>query len=170
MTTSISYTLADDPAPLPATTPAATSDVVPNAAPLTVARGLLLPFQRNQRSDFASGTGAELWITRVELLLSIKGPSERGPGELPWRPRDGSALHILRHKNNTPMLREMARAYVTDAFRRSLPGVRLTDIVIQRREGGVLHVRVKFDVLQGNTPVQRGLEANGQIALAEGGA
>lgn len=168
MTTSASYTLADDPAPLPAAAAVQASEVVPNASPLTVARGLLLPFQRNQRSDFANATGSELWIARVKLLLSVRGPTERGVGEIAWRPEEGAPLHLLRHQNNTPMMREMARHYIVDAFRRSLPGVVLSDLGTPLLEKNKLTVRITFMVVQGNVPVERGLEAVAEIPVTGG--
>lgn len=165
MTSSASYTLADDPSPLPATAIASGSEVLPNAAPLTVARGLLLPFQRNLRSDFANGTGSELWIARVKLLLSVRGPTERGVGEIAWRPEEGAPLHILRHQNNTPMLREMARHYIVGAFRRSLPGVLLSSLETPLLEKNKLTVRITFRVVQANVAVERGLEAVAEIPV-----
>lgn len=166
MTTSASYLLEPDPSPLPTSPTTSSGDVVPNQAPFTAARGLLLPFQRNQRNDFANGTGSELWSTRVRLLLSTHGPTERGPGEIPWRPNDGAPLRLLRHQNNTPMLREMARHYIIDAFRRSLPGVFLTEIGTPVRAGNVLQIEIRFDVVEGTAPAERGLQAVAEIPIA----
>lgn len=166
MTTSASYPLAPDPSPSAAASSTTSSDVVPNAAPFTASRGLLLPFVRNQRDDFANAGGREMHVARVRLFCQVRGPTERGPGEIPWRPQDGAALQNLRHANNTRMFRAMAAHLLNDAFRRSLPGYTLTDVVSARPEKGVTLLTLKFDVEQGNAPPERDLTVEVAIPTA----
>ena len=156
MPESYSYPLADDPAPTAAQDDAATTTALPNEAPFTVGKGLLLPFRRNQRDDFANGSLREFWQSNVELLLSIEGPTETSTGEIPWRPDEGAELRKLRHKNNTSILRAMAEAYIRRAFQRSFPGVlRLTKVDKFRPEPGKLQLEVTFEVVGADGPVIR---------------
>jgi hypothetical protein len=168
MPTSISYELESDPAPAAATATAAAGDIVPNAGPVVTARGLLLPFRRNQRDDFANGTGRALWQANVELLLSTDGPTPNGIGEIPWRPMEGTMLRLLRHKNNTSILRGMAEVYIRQAFQRSFPGVlRLTRVDKFRPEPGVLRLEVAFDVVSPDAPIERNITAEVAIPAVE---
>ncbi len=84
----------------------------------TLARGLLRPFRRDQKNDFASGSGRELFQARASEVLGTRATSAFGPGELRWRPAFGSRLHLLRHKRITPITRELARFYAQEALGR----------------------------------------------------
>lgn len=163
MTTSATYLLEPDAAPLAATGGGSTTSV-PNALPTVGQRTLLLPFRRNERDDFANAGGEEAWIARVLLVLSIRGPTERGVGEIPWRPQDGASLHLLRHQNNTRALGTMAKAYVIRALQRSLPAVRVVDVVATRPAANTLHLAVRFDVVDRRGPRFQGLAATVQVA------
>lgn len=91
-------------------------------------RGLLRPFRRDQKRDFASGTGAELVAAQLGQVLGTIASSEVTGGELPWRTEFGSLLHLLRLSNADPALVEEARAFVALAIQRWLPRVRVLDI------------------------------------------
>lgn len=110
---------------------------------MATARGLLLPFRRDQKRDVASGEGAELLASKVEQALATEGETPRSSGELPWRTRFGSGLHLLRHKLTGPAFRELARVYVRDALARWVPEAELTgfDVI---EDGDVVTVRVRF--------------------------
>lgn len=147
MTTTATYPLAPEEAASAATD--ATDPTLPNQQASVADRGLLLPFQRNQRSDFANGTGDALLIARVQLLLGTRGPSAQSGGEVWWRPNDGASLHALRHQNNTEVLRAGARAYIVEAFRRSLPTVRLREILSIAPKGNVIDLTIVVGTQQG---------------------
>lgn len=160
MTVSITYPLSADPAPLPATPTADATPTLANASPTVTGRGLLLPFRRNQRDDFANGTGRELWQSRVELLLSVDGPTETSTGEIAWRPDEGTAIRLLRHKNNTSILRSMAEAYIRQGFQRSFRGkLKLNRVTKFTKESNKVVMEVAFDVIAPNAPVVRNVTA-----------
>jgi len=95
-------------------------------------RGLLIPFRRDKKRDFASGTGAELLQSKVRQVLLTMGATPRSSGELKWRTTFGAGLDRLRHQRNTTALADVARVYVRDALRRWLPSVQVTAVDVQQ--------------------------------------
>lgn len=76
-------------------------------------RGILRPFRRDQKNDFANGSGIALLSSNVGQVLQTKR------GELPWRTEQGSRVHLLRHRNQTePLFDELVRVYVIEALSR----------------------------------------------------
>ncbi len=106
-------------------------------------RGLLSPFRRDKKRDFASGSGPELLKSKVVQALATEGATPRSSGELPWRTELGSGLHLLRHQRNDDVLAELARVYVRDALKRWVPEAELVEVEA-RRDGSALHLRVRF--------------------------
>ncbi len=111
----------------------------------------MAPLRRDQKRDFASGTGAELLASKVEEVLATEGETPRSSGELPWRTRFGSGLHLLRHKLPGPAFRELARVYVRDALARWVPEAELTGFEVVE-DGDVVTMRVRFRARAGAGP------------------
>ena len=106
--------------------------------------GLLTPFRRDRKRDFASGSGAELLRTKVLQALMTEGATARSSGELPWRTSFGAGLHQLRHQRNDEVLAELARVYVRDALARWAPSARLGSLEVTREDATlVLRLRVR---------------------------
>jgi hypothetical protein len=111
--------------------------------------GLMCPFQRDGRGDFAHEGGLPLLRSDLGELLGILGPEGDQPGELPWAMSLGARLHALKHRG---MHREMVRAIAEDmtagAVRRWYSEhvrVGATDTVAEQRpEGGVLSVSFSY--------------------------
>ena len=61
-------------------------------------RGLIAPFRRDKKRDFASGSGPDLLRAKVLQALLTEGAGPRSSGELPWRTSFGAGLHLLRHQ------------------------------------------------------------------------
>ena len=123
-------------------------------------RGLLRPFRRDRKADFAAGSGEALIRSAVGQILGTMAASEFTPGELPWRTEFGSGLHLLRHQKNDALLQELARIHVVDALKRWEPRIRLTSVQITRerdRGENVLAIRVRYAI------VARGSAAGGVI-------
>ncbi|MCP3104253.1 GPW/gp25 family protein [Myxococcus sp. K15C18031901] len=124
-----------------------------------VLQNLLVPFGRDKKRDFASGTGAELLASKVRQVLLTEGTTPHSTGELPWRTSFGAGLSRLRHQRNDTVLAELARVYVRDALARWLPGVQLVQIRVEQ-DAAILTLRVR--VREGDTaadfdvPLQRG--------------
>lgn len=135
MAVEISYPLAPDPSPSPAPSSGAAAPLVTTPA-LGRKRGVLRPFRRDARIDFASATGDALLESKVGQVLG-------SDGEMPWRPEFRSNIDRLRHMKNSIALGEFARVYVGDALAKHLPSVRLLDVVAMRDERRVT-LRVTF--------------------------
>lgn len=120
--------------------------------------GLIRPFRRDEKSDFANASGADLVKSAVGLILGTRATSAQIAGELPWRPEFGSLLPTLRHSNNDDELQQIAQAFVVDALSRWEPRVRVTGFGTFRRSsvaGGVedtLEVKVEYDIIDRNVP------------------
>jgi len=110
-----------------------------------IGRGLLRPFQRDNKQDFVNGEDADLIGASIGQILGTICSSEVTSGELPWRTEFGSLLHLLRLKNNSPALVEEARAYVVMALSKWEPRVRLTSVrIVQQIDQGKLSIRVRW--------------------------
>ncbi|NTX51833.1 hypothetical protein [Myxococcus sp. CA039A] len=106
-------------------------------------QNLLVPFRRDKKRDFASGTGAELLAAKVRQVLLTEGAAPHSYGELPWRTSFGAGLARLRHQRNDAVLAELARVYVRDALARWLPGVQLMQTRVEQTSTSLrIHLRV----------------------------
>jgi len=127
--------------------------VVKLGANAHLGNGLLRPFSRDEKNDFAHGSGLALVRACVGQVLGTRASSDFTTGELPWNPDFGSLLYLLRHRANTEALQELARFYVVDALRRWEPRVRIKRTTIERKataDGGlnVLEIVIAYDVIQ----------------------
>lgn len=86
--------------------------------------GLVRPFTRTERQDFAISAG-------VPLVMSCIGQVLGTPlGTLPWEPRFGSLLYRLRHRSQDPTFLDLVRIYSADAINRWEPRAQVTDVQI----------------------------------------
>lgn len=116
--------------------------------------GLLRPFQRDQKADFAAAGGEQLIRSAVGQILGTVGSSDFTQGELPWRANFGSLLHLLRHQKNGFILQELARVYVVDALKRWEPRVVVSSVQVARESQhgeDVLAISLRYDVVSSNT-------------------
>lgn len=118
------------------------------------ARGLLAPFRRDRKRDFASDDGDPLLASKVLQVLATEGATARSSGEIPWRTAFGTPLQLLRHQNNDVALSELARIYIRDAFRRWLPEATLISVAVERSDS-VLALRVRFRAASGAVQSQK---------------
>jgi phage baseplate assembly protein W len=118
-------------------------------------RGLLRPFRRDRKQDFAADAGEAVIRSAVGQILGTMAASDFTQGELPWNTAFGSLLHLLRHQKNDAVLKELARVHVVDALKRWEPRVRVTSVQVTReRQDGenVLSIRIRYDVISANVP------------------
>lgn len=116
--------------------------------PAFLGNGLLRPFRRDVKNDFASAAGVALVSSCVGQVLGTKASSAAGVGEVPWRPEFGSRLHLLRHKNNRDTLGDFAVVLVEEALRRWEPRARVARAeVLPGADDRALNLRVVFDVV-----------------------
>ncbi len=104
--------------------------------------GLLTPFRRDKKRDFASGSGEALLASKVRQALLTEGTTPRSSGELPWRTAFGSAVALLRHQRNDAALKELARVYVRDALTQWVPSARLVSLDVEQ-DGTSITLRVR---------------------------
>lgn len=116
---------------------AAAASVIDSAV---LRRGLLLPFRRDRRNDFANGAGVEKIRSNVRQVLGTM------QGEIPWLPSFGSQLFRLRHQNNNPILENLAFLYVIDALQQWEPRARVKGVAVVR-EGRALNITPTFDAV-----------------------
>lgn len=117
--------------------------------------GLLRPFRRDLKADFAADGGERLIRSAVGQILGTMAGSDFTQGELPWRTEFGSLLHLLRHQKNDAVLQELARVYVVDALKRWEPRVVVTSVKVTReRQDGenVVALRLRYNVISTNVP------------------
>lgn len=117
--------------------------------------GLLRPFQRDEKNDFANAGGVELIKACVGQVLGTRAGSDFTQGELKWRSEFGSLLYLLRHQNNDVALQELARVYVVEALRRWEPRVRVTGVEVARESANgngqnALSIRLRYDIINVN--------------------
>ncbi len=114
--------------------------------------GLVRPFVRDQVNDFAAANGKALIESELGQILGTECNSEKGEGELPWRPEFGSLIFKLRHRNGTDIVtQELARAWAIDAIARWHPTVRPLDAAVSMEkdaEGNLsrLLIRIRYEV------------------------
>jgi phage baseplate assembly protein W len=131
--------------------------------------GLLRPFQRDGRSDFASAGGEAVVRSAVGQVLGTIGGSDFTQGELPWRTEFGSLLHLLRHQKNDHVPQELARVNVVDALKRWEPRVQVTSVEMTRKRldgENILSIRLRYSLVSrpGNNVIQAGV---GQTVLVQ---
>lgn len=142
-------------APPPATSPGSTPAIVgPQAGgvPSFLGQGLVRPFRRDQRSDFANAGGRALVKACVGQVLGTRADSASGAGELPWRTEFGSRLHLLRHRNQTDeAFYALAVTYTRDALQRWEP--RAVNPRVQKLPSNVptqLMLKIGYDEVDAN--------------------
>lgn len=103
---------------------------------------LLIPFRRDKKRDFASGSGPVILRSKVLETLLTQGATARSSGELPWRTAFGAGLELLRHQRSDAALAELARVQIRDALRRWVPEAELVSVQVQRSDA-TLEMRVR---------------------------
>lgn len=94
--------------------------------------GLVLPFQRDGRGDFAHAYDEKLYASEMEMILTTQGDSPASIGELPWRTSFGAGLHRLRFMPNSVATRELARTMIQKSLKRWMPEVIVRNVGAQR--------------------------------------
>lgn len=118
--------------------------------------GLVRPFQRDGKADFANASGVALVKACIGQILGTQAASSYSQGEIPWRTDFGSLLYTLKHKRNDPSLADLARLYIAQAIRRWEPRVRLKYVFVTHDVStpgteNVLSIRLNYDIVASNT-------------------
>lgn len=160
--------LEEEPGPSPTPEPEGLR-ILPVASQLDrlLGFGLIRPFRRDQKNDFASTGGVALVKSAVGQILGTFCGTDTMAGEVPWNTEFGSATQLLRHRKNDMTTAELAKVWIADALRRWEPRVRLRDVKITQREAtpgkgeNVQQIDLTYDVLaqprQGNRVLYGGV-------------
>lgn len=122
-------------------------------------KGILRPFRRDEKNDFANAGGLDLVKACVAQILGMDGASPDNPmnqGELRWDPERGAQLRRLRHHANNDLLQAMARTFVVDALARWEPRVRVRGTLAARlavagAPDAALSIHILYDVRRSNS-------------------
>lgn len=135
----------------PSGTPRTSSGTAQTTNPIAYGNGVLAPFVRDGRGDFAHASDITLVRSEVRQVLGTLASSAISVGELPWRPEFGSVLPLLRFRNMDETTIELARTYVVDALKVWLRRVQILDATITAdHDAGVLTILVAYNVLANN--------------------
>lgn len=128
-----------------------------------IGRGLITPFRRDQKQDFANSSGIDVIRSNVSTILNTTCASNRTQGEIPFNQKLGSLLAFLKHKNmDDETFNELALYYVVDALRRNESRVRVTQVrVIKNRKGYHATIKVTYNIVDAQMP-QHPIIAPGQ--------
>lgn len=128
--------------------------------------GLITPFQRDGKTDFASAGGARLLRSVVGQILGMRAWGPGIQGELPWRQDLGSQLERVRYKKGI-VLQELSRVYVQDALEKHDPRIRVSRTVLEfNQETRVQTIRVFFDLINVNAPGNQVLLKDAEVTAA----
>lgn len=139
--------------------PGSTSVNVGFGAGSFLGKGLLRPFERDLKNDFAHDAGEPLIRASIGTILSTMCSSDITQGELPWRTEFGSLLYLLRHQQNSIALAELARVHVVDALRRWEPRINIKKVNVQQVDSAtgqagpnnnVLKIQLVYDIISAN--------------------
>lgn len=91
--------------------------------------GLLRPFRRDEKNDFANAPGQPLIKANIGQILGTKAASTITQGEIPWRTDAGSLVYLLKHGGNVA-IDSAARVYVQDALRKYEPRIEVLGVAL----------------------------------------
>ena len=119
--------------------------------------GLLRPFRRDEKNDFANAGGAALVRSAVGQILGTRSAADYTQGELKWNTEFGSLLYFLRHINNDVALQELAKLRVVEALKRWEPRLLVKAVDISKEstadgDDNVLVIRLVYDLIDTNVP------------------
>jgi len=116
--------------------------------------GLLLPFARDGKGDFANGGGTRLIGSNIRQILGTICSSGKGYGELEWMPEFGSTLDRIRHQPANEATLALAQLRVVDALKNFEPRVKILRAQCEYAIDGdghyALKIQINYDVLSAN--------------------
>jgi len=114
--------------------------------------GIVRPFQRDKKNDFASTGGRELVRSVLGQILGTRAQGEHTDGEIVWRQELGSKLHTLKHRKGN-LVRELARVYAQEAIDKQEPRIRVANITPTfDRQQRAITLKVVADFIDQNVP------------------
>lgn len=128
-----------------------TSNTVTAVNPVAFGNGIVTPFRRDGKGDFANASDISLVRSEVQQVLGTLASSGSTQGELQWRPEFGSNLQLLRFRNLDETTLELARTYTADALRIWLPRIRVKAVSADANfDDKTLTITVVYSILDAN--------------------
>lgn len=95
--------------------------------------GIILPFRRDGKQDFANSSGLDMVRSSVRLILGTLCSGPENEGELRYNQGLGTLVSTLKHRNiDDPTTQELATHYVYEALKENEPRVLLFDVRIDK--------------------------------------
>ena len=95
--------------------------------------GIILPFRRDGKQDFANSSGLDMVRSSVRMILETMCSGPENEGELRFNQRMGTQIQTLRHRNiDDPVTQELATHYVYEALKDNEPRALLFDVRVDR--------------------------------------
>jgi phage baseplate assembly protein W len=113
------------------------------------AKGLVLPFRRDQNKDFANSAGKDVFKSNLEIILITTCASKNTQGEVPFNQNLGSLVERLKHRNlDDETTRELAIYYIVDALTRNEPSIVLKSVdIYKNRKTFTMFLRIVYDII-----------------------
>lgn len=134
--------------------------------------GLVRPFIRDKKNDFANDTDVNLIRACVGQILGTRAgdPGGATQGELLWRPNFGAKLYLLKHARDE-IITSLGAIYVKDALSQWEP--RVTNVIAQvnfSRPTLTATIDLIYDIIAKNNASNQvlisGVDQNLSISLA----
>ncbi len=114
--------------------------------------GLVTPFQRDVKNDFANDSGLNLIKSCVGQILGTRARNGTTKGEIEWRSDFGSLVFTMLHRKGR-LLNELARVYVTDALAKWEPRVQVATVqLFWTPTKNLFVIGLRYDVIDRNVP------------------
>lgn len=115
--------------------------------------GLVVPFRRDGKNDFAYETGEALVASTLQLVLGTRRAGPQNDGELPFNQELGTLISMLRHRNvNDPTTEELAAHYVIESLATHEPRIRPKAVgFLPRPEANRIALRLRYDLVDRGT-------------------
>jgi len=98
-------------------------------------RGIICPFRRDGKGDFANDTGLPVLRSDVGELLGIQAATSTEPGELSWDMARGANFMPLKHRHlHSDMVNALADQSASEALTKFEPRVRVLRVGVTRDE------------------------------------
>ncbi len=119
-----------------------------------ISRGIITPFRRDLKQDFANASGKEVIASNIHTILNTTCASRTTQGEIPFNQKLGSLLVRLRHKNmDSAIVRELAIVHTVEALHENEPRVRVREVnLIKDRKRYRINIRVTYDIVDITQP------------------
>lgn len=114
--------------------------------------GIIRPFQRDKKNDFANASGKRLVSSTIGQILGTQAQGQVANGEIRWRQDFGSLFYLLKHRKGR-IVKELGRQYAQDALNRWEPRVVVTKVVpVFDSERRLASFKITADLIDENVP------------------